>query len=122
MYLLRVHYKKKRSEKDLFDIDYAIFLIFFINAYVVGTHLHCALRFFKITLRFFKITWNTYVKTCMDLLRVHYKKDQKRTFDDDYAIFFPEFLHEGIYCGYSFELHQLVNAIQMSTHTKDMSL
>ena len=42
MYLLRVHYKKKkRSEKDLFDIDYAIFLIFFINAYVVGTHLNC---------------------------------------------------------------------------------
>ena len=33
--------KKKRSEKDLFDIDYAIFLIFFINAYVVGTHLNC---------------------------------------------------------------------------------
>ena len=38
MYLLKVHYKK-RSEKDLFDIDYAIFLI--INAYVVGTHLNC---------------------------------------------------------------------------------
>ena len=34
-------YKKKRLEKDLFDIDYAIFLIFFINAYVVGTHLNC---------------------------------------------------------------------------------
>ena len=38
MYLLRVHYKK-RSEKDLFDDDYAIFLI--LNAYVVGTHLNC---------------------------------------------------------------------------------
>ena len=37
MYLLRVHYKK-RSEKDLFDDDYAFFLI--INAYVVGTHLN----------------------------------------------------------------------------------
>ena len=56
------------------------------------------------------------VKTCIDLLRVHYKKGQKRTFDDDYAIFFPDFLHEGIYCGYSFELHRLVDAIQMSTH------
>ena len=33
--------KKKRSEKDLFDIDYASFLIFFIKAYVVGTHLNC---------------------------------------------------------------------------------
>ena len=31
-------------------------------------------------------------------------------------MFFPDFLHEGIYCGYSFELHQLVDAIQMSTH------
>ena len=36
-------------------------------------------------------------KTCIDLLRVHYKKDQKRAFDDDYAIFFSDFLHEGIY-------------------------
>ena len=32
----------KRSEKDLFDDDYAIFfLIFFIKASVVGTHLNC---------------------------------------------------------------------------------
>ena len=32
----------KRSEKDLFDDDYAIFfLIFFIKAYVAGTHLNC---------------------------------------------------------------------------------
>ena len=37
LYLLRIHYKK-----DLFDDDYAIFfLIFFIKAYVVGTHLNC---------------------------------------------------------------------------------
>ena len=56
------------------------------------------------------------VKTWIHLLRVHYKKDQKRIFDDDYAIFFPDFLHEGIYCGYSFELHWLVDAILMSTH------
>ena len=34
--------KKKNSEKDLFDDDYMIFfLIFFIKAYVVGTHLNC---------------------------------------------------------------------------------
>ena len=39
LYLLRIHIK--RSEKDLFDDDYAIFLIFFIKAYVVGTHLNC---------------------------------------------------------------------------------
>ena len=43
IYLLRVHFKKKRSVKDLFDDVYAIFffLIFFIKAYVVGTHLNC---------------------------------------------------------------------------------
>ena len=37
IYLLRIHYKK--DQKDLFDDDYAI-LIFFIKAYVVGTHLN----------------------------------------------------------------------------------
>ena len=40
IYLLRIHYKK-RSEKDLFYDDYAIFLTFFTKAYVVGTHLNC---------------------------------------------------------------------------------
>ena len=44
IYLPRIHYKK-RSEKDVFDDDYAgffvFFLIFFITAYVVGTHLNC---------------------------------------------------------------------------------
>ena len=34
--------KKKRSAKDLFDNVYAFFfLIFFIKAYVGGTHLNC---------------------------------------------------------------------------------
>ena len=32
---------KTRSAKDLFDDVYAIFLLFFIKAYVVGTHLNC---------------------------------------------------------------------------------
>ena len=32
---------KTRSAKDLFDNVYVIFLIFFIKAYVVGTHLNC---------------------------------------------------------------------------------
>ena len=41
MYLLRIH-NKKDQKKDLFDDEYAIFfLIFFIKAYVVGTHLNC---------------------------------------------------------------------------------
>ena len=53
---------------------------------------------------FFKITQN------------NYEKDQKKDlFDDNYAIF-SDFLHKGICCGYSFELHRQVNAIQMSTH------
>ena len=30
--------------------------------------------------------------------------------------FFSDFLYKGICCGYSFELHQQVDAIQMSTH------
>ena len=41
IYLLRIHYLKK-SEKALFDDNYAFFfLILFIKAYVVGTHLNC---------------------------------------------------------------------------------
>ena len=42
-------------------------------------------------------------------------KNQNRTFDDDNAIF-SDFLFKGICCEYSFELHQQVDAIQMSTH------
>ena len=30
--------------------------------------------------------------------------------------FFSDFLYKSIYCGYSFELHQQVDAIQMGTH------
>ena len=30
--------------------------------------------------------------------------------------FFSDFLHKGIYCVYSFELHQQVDTIQMGTH------
>ena len=29
---------------------------------------------------------------------------------------FCTLLYKGIYCGYPFELHQLVDAVQMSTH------
>ena len=31
-------------------------------------------------------------------------------------LFFPDFLHKSICCGYSSELHQQVDAIQMGTH------
>ena len=54
----------------------------------------------------------------MYLLRVHYKKkerSEKDLFDIDYAIF-SDFLYKRICCGYSFELHRQVDAIQMSTH------
>ena len=30
--------------------------------------------------------------------------------------FFPDFLYKSICCGYSFELHRQVDAIQMGTH------
>ena len=50
-------------------------------------------------------------KICIYLLRIHYKKDQKKDlFDDDYVIV-SDFLYKGICCGHSFELHRQVNAI-----------
>ena len=56
-------------------------------------------------------------KMCIYLLRIHYKKDQKKT----YLImimrfFFSDFLYKDICCGYAFELHRQVDAIQMSTN------
>ena len=58
------------------------------------------------------------VKICIYLLLwVHGKRDQERTYlIIIMQIFFSDFLYKGICCGYSFELHQQVNAIQMSTH------
>ena len=44
-----------------------------------------------------------------------YKRSEKNLFDDDYAIF-SDFLYKGRCCGYSFELHRQVDAIQMSIH------
>ena len=36
---------------------------------------------------------------------------------DDYVFFFlSDFLYKSVCCGYSFELHQQVDAIQTSTH------
>ena len=55
-------------------------------------------------------------KICIYLLRIHYKKDQKKTYLMMIMWFFLIFLYKGICCGYSFELHWQVNAIQMSTH------
>ena len=40
----------------------------------------------------------------------------RSVFNDAYAISFSDFLYENKYCGYSFELPRLVEAIQMNTH------
>ena len=55
-------------------------------------------------------------KICIYLLRIHYKKDQKRTYLLMIMRFFSDFLYKRICCGYSYELHWQVNAIQLSTH------
>ena len=44
------------------------------------------------------------------------KKDHKRTYLMMIMRFFSDFLYKGICCGYSFELHRQVDAIQMRTH------
>ena len=48
-------------------------------------------------------------------LHVSTKKDPQRTFLIMYVRFFY-FLYKSICCGYSFELHRQVDAIQMGTH------
>ena len=59
----------------------------------------------------------TYGKICIYLLRIHYKINQKKTcLMMIIRFFFSDFLYKGVFCGYSFELHLQVDAIQMSTH------
>ena len=57
-------------------------------------------------------------KICIYLLRIHYikKKIRKGLIWWWLCDFFSDFLYKGICCGYSFELHRHVDAIQMSTH------
>ena len=54
------------------------------------------------------------------ILKVHLKNDQRGTFQmilmRSFCVFFPNFLYKSIYCGYPFELHRQVGAIQMGTH------
>ena len=49
-------------------------------------------------------------------LHVPTKRDQQRTFLILYMRLFFYFLYKSICCGYSFELHRQVDAIQMGTH------
>ena len=70
-------------------------------------------------LRFFKITRKTCgkIRVCICLLKVHFnKRSEKDLFDDVYAIFFSDSLYTSTCCGYSFELHRQVDAIQMGSH------
>ena len=57
---------------------------------------------------------------CLHILKVHFKKKKSAK---DYQMMlilcfcvFPDFLYKSICCGYSFELHRQVDAIQMGTH------
>ena len=54
-------------------------------------------------------------------IRAHFKGSSaedfmRSVFNGANAILFSNFLYKGICCGYSFELPQLVEEIQMSTH------
>ena len=46
------------------------------------------------------------------------KKSATDLSNNAYAMFyiFPDFPHKSIFCGYSFELHRQVDAIQIGTH------
>ena len=53
--------------------------------------------------------------------KVHFKnKRSVIDFSNDanvmFVCFFPDFLYKSICCGYSFELHRQVDAIQMGSH------
>ena len=54
------------------------------------------------------------------ILRAHLNKDQRKTYQMMlmwyFCVFFVYFLYKSICCGYSFELHRQVDAIQMGTH------
>ena len=71
-------------------------------------------------LSFSKALENLVVKST--LIRVHFKETSaedfmKSIFNDAFAILCSDFLFKSICCGYSFELPQLVEAVQMSTTT-----
>ena len=68
-------------------------------------------------LAFIKITGKT-CKICINLLKV--KQDQQMTYlmvlTRCFVFFSSDLLCKNICCGYTFELHRQVNAIQMGTH------
>ena len=56
------------------------------------------------------------------ILRVNLKQSSAKDLSNDnyvmffFVFYFSDFLYKSICCGYSFELHQQVDAIQMGTH------
>ena len=99
-------------DKTLFD---QIFLIFF---FLLKKQIYClSPNYSTVRLSFSKLLGTLICgKICIYLLRMHCKKDQKRTYLMMTMRFFSDFLYKGICCWYSFELHRQVSAIQMSTY------
>ena len=58
----------------------------------------------------------------MYILKVHLKKDQRNIYlmmlTQCFCVllFFSDFLYKSICCGYSFEMHRQVSALQIGTH------
>ena len=74
-----------------------------------------------VRLGFSKLLGNLWQNMTSSILRVHLNKIQWRTYQmmlmRCYCVFFfSDFLNKSICCGYSFELHRQVDAIQMGTH------
>ena len=79
--------------------------------YRIRHNYHCVLRCFK-------IIGKTCGKICIYLLSVQFKKkDQHRTHLMMFMQFcFSYFLYKSICCGFAYELHRQVSAIQMATY------
>ena len=78
--------------------------------------LHCALRFLKNTGEICDKIF-TYLNYEYSFKKKRWAKDIKWCVCDVLMwVFFSDFLYKGICSGYSFELHQQVDAIQMVTH------
>ena len=96
--------------------------------YFSDTHSYLELPYWTLlphdVLRIFKITGKAFGKICIHLYyntRGTFKqRSVKDSSNDAYAMalcfLFYDFFYKSICCGYSFELHRQVDAIQMGTH------
>ena len=77
----------------------------------------------SVHLGFSKLLGKLVVKYLSTYTKGTLKKDQWRTYlmmllqYFCVAFFFPDFLHKSLCCGYPFELHRQVDALQMGTHS-----